>query len=191
MSHSYLSGDFNVIMGVDERQGGAVTGKVWCSRFRYFFFNHGFIDLGVQGPKFTWSKGRLFQRLDRSFCNGDWQSYAPNTTVRHLYKLKSDHRPLLVSTNPERIEKGVRPFCFLASWLSHPEFQDVISKAWISDNVIMQNLENFSKSVQVWNRTVFVNIFDRKRTKLKELKQVQRALERRFSSKLSLRETKT
>ncbi|TYH63659.1 hypothetical protein ES332_D07G207900v1 [Gossypium tomentosum] len=92
-------------MGVDERQGGAVTSKVWCSRFRYFFFNHGFIDLGVQGPKFTWSKGRLFQRLDRSFCNGDWQSYAPNTTVRHLYKLKSDHRPLLVSTNPERIEK--------------------------------------------------------------------------------------
>ncbi|KAH1081879.1 hypothetical protein J1N35_021640 [Gossypium stocksii] len=124
-----LSGDFNVIMNSDERQGEPFKNKSGCSQFRSFFFEHGFFDLGFQGPKFTWSRGTLFQRLDRSLCNKDWQNFASYTTVRHLHKLKSDHRPLLVSMNPVRLEQGFRPFRFLASWLSHPEFRDVVLKA--------------------------------------------------------------
>lgn len=101
-----LSGDFNVIMCADERQGGVVTSKIGCSLFKNFFFQNGFLDLGFQGPKFTWSRGQLFQRLDQSFCNGEWQNFAPNTLVRHLYKFKFDHRPLMVFMNPERIDRG-------------------------------------------------------------------------------------
>lgn len=56
----------------------------------------------------------------RAFCNGVWQRFAPYTSVRHLSKLKSDHRPLLVATNPEGSTGGKRPFRFLASWLQHP-----------------------------------------------------------------------
>lgn len=63
----------------------------------------------------------LFKRLDRAFYNEEWQSFAPNTTVRHLFKLNLDHRPLLVSTNSSKIENGVKSFRFLASWLFHPE----------------------------------------------------------------------
>lgn len=162
-----------------ERQGGVDGAQVGRNLFRALFFNHNFIDLGFQGPKFTWNRGQLFQGLDRSFCNDFWQDFAPRTIVRHLYKLKSDHRPLLVSTNPGKDPRGTRPFRFLASWLQHPEFQDVLSKNGIPNGDVVQNIENFSSKVQEWNRTVFGNIFVRKRRALKELERVQMALERR------------
>ncbi|KAH1073529.1 hypothetical protein J1N35_025857 [Gossypium stocksii] len=66
-----LSGDFNVIMNSDERQSGAFKNKSGCYQFRSFFFEHGFFDMGFQGLKFTWSKGTLLHRLDRSLCNKD------------------------------------------------------------------------------------------------------------------------
>ncbi|KAK5840874.1 hypothetical protein PVK06_009779 [Gossypium arboreum] len=123
-----LASGFNVVMSADERQCGAINSKIECSRFRNFFCNHGFFDLGFRGPKFTWSKGQLFPRLGWAFCNSEWQTFAPNTTVQHLYKLKSDHCPLMVSMNPEKVENETRPFRFLASWLSHLEFKDVVAK---------------------------------------------------------------
>lgn len=60
---------------------------------------------------------------------------------------------------------------------------------WNSENGISQNLEESSKAVQVWNRTVFGNIFYRKKRKLRELEQVQKVLERRYSAKLRIRES--
>ncbi|TYH86856.1 hypothetical protein ES332_D01G073600v1 [Gossypium tomentosum] len=71
---------------------------------------------------YTWNMGNLFQKLDRSLCNDHWQMVVPNTSVRHLYKLKIVHRPLLVLVNPTRRREGEKPFRFLASWLVNPKF---------------------------------------------------------------------
>lgn len=62
------------------------------------------------------------------------------------------------------------------------------SKSWIEGNDVLENLETFSTLVQSWNKTVLGNIFEKKRIKMKELERVQRALERRFSIRLDLRE---
>ncbi|MBA0580684.1 hypothetical protein Gorai_022891 [Gossypium raimondii] len=71
--------------------------------------------LGFQRSIYTWSKGSLSQRLDRPLGNDLWLSFAPNTFIRHLYKLKSDNLPILVSANMTKEIEGERSFCFLAS----------------------------------------------------------------------------
>ncbi|KAH1064673.1 hypothetical protein J1N35_029660 [Gossypium stocksii] len=91
--------------------------------------------------------------------------------------------------NLERIEKGVRPFRFLASWISILNSKMWFLRLGALTMVLCKIFKNFSKSVQVWNKPVFGNIFERKKNKLRELEWVQKALKKRFR-KLSLRETK-
>lgn len=76
-----MSGDFNVILRGEERHGGAVARSTGCSSFNFFVFKHGLTDLVFQGPMYTWNRGSLFQRLDRSLCNDQWQKVATNTSV--------------------------------------------------------------------------------------------------------------
>lgn len=79
----------------------------------------------------------------------------------------------------ERVDK---PFRFLASWLMHPEFKDMVTEAWKGDEGIASKLEHFTQVVQNWNKIVFRNIFARKRRAIRDLKRIQGALERRSTS---------
>lgn len=54
---------------------------------------------------------------------------------------------------------GERPFHFLASWQTHPEFRDVVAKSWKPDASISANLDMSTQKIKEWNRTVFGNIF--------------------------------
>ncbi|KAG8478573.1 hypothetical protein CXB51_028350 [Gossypium anomalum] len=135
-----------------------------CRHFKSFVFHNDLYDLGFQGPCFTWNRGNLFRRLDRSLCNNFRHSFTPNTIVRHLYKLKSDHQPIIVSTsstetNNRRAEEG-----------------------------ITTNLKKFTHLIHVWNINVFGNIFVRKRKAMMELDRIQKAIERRDSVRHKSRE---
>ncbi|KAL4311796.1 hypothetical protein GQ457_01G023690 [Hibiscus cannabinus] len=57
-------GDLNVIGSSDERKGGALGRSGVCSHFCDFMLNSGLLDMGFNGPQFTWRRGTLFQRLD-------------------------------------------------------------------------------------------------------------------------------
>ncbi|KAK8265431.1 hypothetical protein V6Z12_D12G178200 [Gossypium hirsutum] len=107
-------------------KGGSESCRAVYNHFNSSVFDHGFHDMGFYGPCFTWNKGNLFQRLDRSLYNDLWQSFAPNSMVQHLHKLKLDHHLILVSTNKARMGRANRPFRFLTSWLMHPKFKDVV-----------------------------------------------------------------
>ncbi|CAN1122766.1 hypothetical protein LINPERPRIM_LOCUS2890, partial [Linum perenne] len=48
------------------------------------------------GPKFTWFRGRLKERIDRALCNSHWLRAFQDAQTYHLERLKSDHRPILV-----------------------------------------------------------------------------------------------
>ncbi|KAA3488941.1 (+)-neomenthol dehydrogenase-like [Gossypium australe] len=76
------------------------------------------VDLGYIGPSFTWQRGNTVERLDRVLANDAWVSDYPHSLVYHLPRIKSDHMPILLKTNPEfRVPRG-RPFRFLAGWTS-------------------------------------------------------------------------
>ncbi|KAM6582558.1 hypothetical protein CsatB_009560 [Cannabis sativa] len=70
----------------------------------------GLVDLGFQGPTFTWAKGlrqRLTAgrgsnkraRLDRGLVSSDWRVLLPNAIIEHLSAAVSDHRPILLDSS--------------------------------------------------------------------------------------------
>ncbi|XP_060968697.1 uncharacterized protein LOC115720552 [Cannabis sativa] len=76
--------------------------------FRRMVQRVGLIDLGFQGPCFTWAKDRNKSnnggsskraRLDRGLVNSDWRILLLNAIVKHLSSTASDHRPLLLDTS--------------------------------------------------------------------------------------------
>ncbi|MBA0642044.1 hypothetical protein Goklo_026507 [Gossypium klotzschianum] len=111
-----MAGDFNAILSCEKREGSM----------------------------YTWNRENLSQRLDRAFCNDHRQNFSSNTSVFHLHKLKSDHRLLLVSVNQTRKGSGKIPFRFLANWLSHPEFHNVVA-----NRTLMRRKQNRIEALKI------------------------------------------
>ncbi|KAL4302657.1 hypothetical protein GQ457_10G023960 [Hibiscus cannabinus] len=89
-----LGGDFNAIPESQDRLGG--------SRRR-------------SGPRFTWGRGILLQRLDRCVGNDKWLDQWPQSYVSHLARLGSDHHPILLSTSRSIPQHSESPFRYLAA----------------------------------------------------------------------------
>ncbi|KAF4395281.1 hypothetical protein F8388_001668 [Cannabis sativa] len=75
--------------------------------FRRMVNGVGLIDLGFQGPCYTWAKDRDSNnhggstkraRLDRGLASPDWRVMFPNAIVKHLSSMGSDHRPILLDS---------------------------------------------------------------------------------------------
>lgn len=134
-----IARDFNSILDASDRAGGANISRVGCIWFQDFIFNKGLRDLGFSGPRFTWGRGTLLQRLDRALANSAWDSFAPSCLVCHLSHLKSNHRPILVSLRSVSIRRP-RPFRCLDSWMLHPSFKGLVKNSWCYDRDVLTNL---------------------------------------------------
>ncbi|XP_039047500.1 uncharacterized protein LOC120188001 [Hibiscus syriacus] len=70
-----LAGDFNSILSRDEKKGGTSRRK-GCTSFFNFMSYHALVDLGFKSPQFTWTRGGVFERLDRIVANDEWNNFA-------------------------------------------------------------------------------------------------------------------
>ena len=102
-------GDFNEYLWDHEKDGGAA---VRYNRPRYledFMSKLEVMDLGFNGPKFTWRgtrNGQLVEaQLDRGLANAEWFQVWPNTAVTHETSLRSDHNPVVVQCEPKVVKK--------------------------------------------------------------------------------------
>ncbi|KAL4297736.1 hypothetical protein GQ457_12G008990 [Hibiscus cannabinus] len=138
-----LGGDLNVIGTVLERSGGSSRRLGVCSLFSDFMFDSGLIDLGYNGPQYTWRRGNLFQRLDRCLCNSTWVRLFPHSEVYHLLKLGSDHRPIMLSTMKIGTKPVSRPFRYLSAWNDHPYFSSFLSSLWGDGKSFRENVSCF------------------------------------------------
>lgn len=86
--------------------------------------------------------------------NDDWLSVFPYTLVYHLPRIKSDHRPILLKTNPELSGQRGRPFRFLAGWTKHSNFKDFVSNKWSFLGNMAESLSEFTSHIKDWNRSV-------------------------------------
>ena len=117
-------------------------------------------DLQFHGPRFTWSRGSLFKCLDRVISNSKWASIFSDSTVLHLSKLSSNHRPILVRSN-ELSSRNLhsRLFWFQAAWLTNESFQDFVAESWDQNLHHLDAVDQFRLKVTVWNKQNFGNIF--------------------------------
>jgi hypothetical protein len=92
-------------------------------------------EIRLQNQKFTWSNERrnpTLAKLDRIFCNAEWDAIF-NTHVLHaLSTFLSDHCPILLSN-----QIGPRRPCsfkFENFWAKLPGFREVVAAAWDSSS---------------------------------------------------------
>ncbi|KAL4281612.1 hypothetical protein GQ457_03G016410 [Hibiscus cannabinus] len=179
----FVGGDFNVILHADERRGGSDSHIQGSRPFADFLFQTGLSYMGFRGPPFTWSRGNLYQRLDRCLANNSWIAQFPKSHVCHLEKNGSDHRPLLLCMDEIIRSFYHRPFRYIFAWQEHPTFSDFLKRTWSGDNSLA-NANSFINEIKDWNLSVFGNIGKKKKRLLTRLKGIDIALDRSHSDSL-------
>ncbi|KAL0283420.1 UNVERIFIED_CONTAM: hypothetical protein Sradi_7230400 [Sesamum radiatum] len=178
-----LGGDFNIILHASERKGGAPPKIKTMEDFGDMLLDCGLQDAGFEGAQFTWSRSRLWQRLDRFLFSHTWTHAFPLSRVQHLTRNVSDHCPLLLSVAAET-KKGPAPFRFQNMWTKHHAFKQCVLTSWqfpINGKgmfKLQQKLYRLKAALKNWNWEVFGNIFQN----IKEAEQKSKAAEVRYDN---------
>ncbi|CAN1126970.1 hypothetical protein LINPERHAP2_LOCUS3738 [Linum perenne] len=169
-----LMGDFNAIVESSEKSGGANFNQIPAREFHECIQDCNLIDAGFVGPKFTWFRRNMKERLDCCLANADWLALFSDSFVVHLERLKSDHRPILVRLDhPDRYLCKPRLFHFNAAWFGHGNFPDFLDQSWKLGRDLCLSLQDFQDRCISWNANVFGHIFKRKRHLEKRLRQLE------------------
>ena len=171
--------DFNELLQVEDKQGGAPRAHNLIHDFRDVLDHCGFVDLGYSGSDFTWHgrhRGELiWEMLDCGVANYKWLARFLAGRIRHLNSFTLDHRPILLSfnLNGEHQRWRRKPFHFEAMWLTNSECNGIISRAWAVDqegtpmHVVSKKLKKCKKMLMAWNHDHFGNVLK----KIKNLKE--------------------
>ncbi|KAF4390189.1 hypothetical protein G4B88_005107, partial [Cannabis sativa] len=150
-----MLGDMNGTLSYKEGFNYRGNSSKYAFDFRRMVHRVGLIDLGFQGPCFTWAKGGSNSngngamkraRLDRGLATPDWRILFPNAIIHHLGATESDHRPLLLDTMGGIKCKG-RQFKYENMWARDPRSFWVVKEAWKArrhDNPML----NFHKKIK-------------------------------------------
>ncbi|XP_050281349.1 uncharacterized protein LOC126722235 [Quercus robur] len=130
-------GDFNEIVKVEEKLGGAIRSEKKMQDFRDCQDFYGLKDLGFTGLPFTWCNMRfdgslVWVRLDRVLATANWILKFPSIRLHHLQGLSSDHKPLWLASDDvnTRFYRPQKPFRFEAMWLKDDRCEEVVHSAW-------------------------------------------------------------
>ena len=159
-------GDFNEITRQDEKLGGVPRPHNQMQLFREVIDECGFLDLGFEGQKYTWSRhfengSSIWERLDRCLVTSSWFLKFPGSKVYHLRCDSSDHIPLLIRLSGLVAPRQKIFFLFEEMWLSNRECEDIIFSAWHSgdslgfEDDVLKKIDKCGKQLTWWDRNVF------------------------------------
>jgi exonuclease III len=125
-----IIGDFNLIYKASDKNNRNLSISL-MSRFRRVIDHCQLKEINLQNRKFTWSSEQrrpTLVRLDRAFCNQEWDLTFGACSLHALSSTHSDHYPLLLSNHsgPRR----PTPFKFENFWTKLPRFQDIVNQTW-------------------------------------------------------------
>ena len=169
------AGDFNEISRQDEKMGGPLMGHNQMQIFRDVIDECSFIDLGFEGPKFTWSKHfsdghSIWERLDRGLVNSGFLLKYPGSKVSHLRCMSSDHVPIFINLSGLEAPPRKKVFRFEEMWLSDSHCGETVEAAWRNgeEGDILKKVEKCSKDLEWWEKNCFGNV----RRELEEKKKI-------------------
>ncbi|PNX93718.1 cysteine-rich receptor-like protein kinase [Trifolium pratense] len=160
-------GDFNSIMGQEERQRGSGSmsypgsseDSMW---FNIFLQRLGLSDLPLFGRKFTWVQpnGRCMSRLDRIMVSSNWLEEWGDTNLWALSRDVSDHCPIILRYSNH--DWGPKPFRFNNHWLNNKGFKGIVLSGWSSVEtqgwkvyIVKGNLKALKNVLKCWNKEVY------------------------------------
>lgn len=176
--------DFNARLTLAYRKGGAKSGHMPCKDFGTWVQRNDLIDIGTQGPSFTWCRDNLMERIDRAFFNTHWLDKLSECTVLHLSRVYSDHHPILVKTASHHQSRRKGHFKFLLPWVTHANFRKVVERSWAAGSSISDSINKFKEAATKWNIEEFGHIGRKKRTLQNRIQGIQKTIENRYSEKL-------
>ncbi|KAH0705834.1 hypothetical protein KY285_010364 [Solanum tuberosum] len=162
-----VGGDFNVILGDEEKIGGLPVYPQEYEDFAFCVNSCDLFDLHFSGSPFTWWNGRtdercIFKRLDRVVINQSMQDLMGN--VEHFARTGSDHAPLLLTCGGSN-KPVSKPFKFLKFWTERDDFKKVVLDNWCADCdgdifvQLKQKLKKTKLSLSMWSKEKFGDIF--------------------------------
>lgn len=140
-----VTDDFNAFLFSHEKMGGSQRGSRPCSKFQHFVTNFNLIDLGFKGPKYTWKKGLVLERLDRALCNSEWHLLFQDSVVHHMPRLYLDHRPLVIELSNKQNTQVQAKFHFQVTWVAHKDFNTFVQQTWSNSGDLESDLLAFAK----------------------------------------------
>lgn len=182
-----VGGDFNSVLFAHEKEGGAPFNYNQSIPFSSCINSCNLLDLGFNGPPFTWSRGQLRERLDRILCNEAWQSLFPLSSVTHLSLPSSVHCGLwlrLDSSSTSSSQQGY--FKLLGPCIDHPDFRNQVKRSWQQSSYWEDNISRLTSSLKIWNKVVFGNIFNKKHRLLRRMEGINRILLTEVNPQLQL-----
>ncbi|XP_042972967.1 uncharacterized protein LOC122304769 [Carya illinoinensis] len=134
-------GDFNEILHLHKKQGGAVRPYHQMEEFSRSLIECGLSDMGFEGNKFTWCNNRegpffTKERLDRALGNLELTLNFSECRIQALAAQSSDHSPLVMHLKQggrRYISNGngkERIFRYEASWKMHEDCNTIVTNCW-------------------------------------------------------------
>jgi hypothetical protein len=156
-------GDFNLIYKADDKNNLNLNRRL-MGRFRAALDECELLEICLQNRKYTWSNERehlTLVRLDRAFCNSEWELLFTNFALHALSTRVSDHTPILLTRQDRRPRKA--SFKFEDHWLRTDGFIEVVQQAWSKQQsgsaltVIRKKLTETARALRRWSKTLFSN----------------------------------
>lgn len=153
-------------MGPNTRDSGQIVG------FRDVVDICGLADLGYNGLDWTFEKrvsgGEFCRvRLDRALATPSWSSRFPFASVEHLTATKSDHSPIVLSTQLEasNMRHALKnPFRYECMWETDSRFSGVVEEAWRAEQPagtvddLARKLNSVARTLAHWGRSTFGSV---------------------------------
>lgn len=96
-------------------------------------------------------------------CKSNLEVSFPEAFVTHLPRVFSDHCSILLELIRPHPAADEKPFRFHTMWIHHPEFPEVVKKAWEPNLGLHSAIRNSIDRAKQWNKDVFGNLFARKK----------------------------
>ena len=177
-------GDFNEILLLHEKLGGALRSETTMRDFREVVDDCGLMDFGYVGKKYTW-RGKhgddmVLERLDQSLATQAWLAMNPATRVQCLRSNVSDQYPIIVK--PEGIVgRPCKFFRFEHIWLTKNGCGDTVREAWMthmphsSYRLVLEKIKLCEEKLVEWSKHSFGSVKKQIEEKSKLLKRAEYA----------------
>ncbi|CAN1168292.1 hypothetical protein LINPERHAP2_LOCUS27744 [Linum perenne] len=169
-----LVGDFNCMLSAADKRGGAPFVPSRAASFRQCVDNCSLLELDYVGPCYTWFHGSLGEHIDWGLASTDWKCKFLDSVIRHLPRLRSDHKPIMICFQGLEIpNRKDMPFRFLVPWMTHNDFPSIFENSWDKWGNVAVNLSLLAEKLRKWNKEVFGNIFRRKAILSQQLSEIE------------------
>jgi hypothetical protein len=156
--------DFNMIYEARDKSNNNLN-RWLMGQFRNTLDRCELFELSLQNWRFTWSNERhvpTLVRLDRAFCNKDWDVMFAGGMLQALSTSLSDHCPIFLCQQSKPRFRDT--FRFENFWTKVPRFKEVVTEAWHAAvpgrpplNVLYYKMVNTAKVLKSWSKKQFGN----------------------------------